>query len=118
MECGVEIAAAEFAPSYRRATIMQVTLAVVGLLASIFAWLAGARLWWLVGGVVLVAVIPFTLILILPTNKQLLSPSHDKNSAETARLLARWGMLHAVRTVLSTVALLVFLWILIFMKSQ
>jgi hypothetical protein len=41
MECGVEIATAEFPPSYRRATIMQVTLAAVCLLSSIAAWLAG-----------------------------------------------------------------------------
>jgi hypothetical protein len=31
MECGVELAATEFAPSYRRATVMQVSLAAVGL---------------------------------------------------------------------------------------
>jgi hypothetical protein len=117
-ECGVEIAVAEFASSYRRATIMQVTLAAVGPLASICAWLAGATLCWLVGGLVLVAIIPFTLIFILPTNKRLLSSSLDKSSAETTQLLACWGMLHAVRTVLSTLALLVFLWILIFKKSQ
>jgi hypothetical protein len=42
MQCGVEIAATEFAPSYRRATVMQVTCAAVGLLASFAAWLAGA----------------------------------------------------------------------------
>ena len=34
MECGVEIAATEFPPSYRRASVMQATLAAVGLLSS------------------------------------------------------------------------------------
>ena len=48
MRCGVEIAATEFAPSYRRATVMQATCAAIGLLASIAAWLAGATFWWLV----------------------------------------------------------------------
>src|ERR1035438_1381975 len=47
MECGVEIAATEFAPSYRRATIMQASSAALGLLSSIAAWLAVAALWWL-----------------------------------------------------------------------
>jgi hypothetical protein len=37
MECGVEIAATEFAPSYRRATIMQASSAALGLLSSIAA---------------------------------------------------------------------------------
>ncbi|MFZ0862427.1 MAG: DUF1772 domain-containing protein [Candidatus Sulfotelmatobacter sp.] len=91
MECGVEIAATEFPPSYRRASVIQATLAAVGLVSSIAAWLAGATFWWLVGGVVLGAVIPFTLIVILPTNKQLLSPALDRRSAETERLLARWA---------------------------
>jgi hypothetical protein len=40
-----------------------------------------ATFWWLVGGIVLGAVIPFTLIVILPTNKQLLSPALDRRSA-------------------------------------
>ena len=33
MECGRELAATEFAPSYRRATATQASLAAVGLLA-------------------------------------------------------------------------------------
>jgi len=117
MQCGVEIAVREFAPSYRRATIMQATCAAVGLLSSLTAWLGGASFWWLVAGVLLGTVIPFTLIVILPTNKQLLSPALDRGSAEAERLLTRWGRLHAVRSVLSGVALLLFLYLAIFRKA-
>src|SRR6266700_5631734 len=109
MECGVELATAQFPPSYRRGTIMQVTLAAVCLLSSIAAWLAGATFWWVVAGVLLVSVIPFTLIVILPTNKQLLSPTLDRRSAQAGQLLTRWGRLHAVRSALSAFALLLFL---------
>src|SRR5207302_6201840 len=98
MQCGVEVAATEFPPSYRRGTIMQVTLAVVGLISSVAAWLAGATFWWVVAGVLQVSVVPFTLVVILPTNKQLLNPALDRRSAQTERLLARWGRLHAVRS--------------------
>jgi anthrone oxygenase-like protein len=114
MQCGGEIATAEFAPSYHRGTILQVTLAAVCLLSSIAAWLGGATFWW----VLQVSVIPFTLIVILPTNKQLLSPTLDKRSAQTEQLLARWGRLHAVRGALSGLALLLFLYLLTFAKSQ
>jgi hypothetical protein len=114
MQCGVEIAATEFAPSYRRATVMQATCAAFSLLSCIAAWLAGATLWWLVAGVLLGSVIPFTLIVILPTNKRLLSPALDRRSAEAERLLARWGRLHTVRSVLSGLALLLFLYLAIF----
>jgi Domain of unknown function (DUF1772) len=117
MECGGEIATAEFAPSCRRGTILQVTLAAICLLSSIAAWFAGSGFWWLVAGVLLGSVIPFTLIVILPTNKRLLSPELDRRSAEAERLLARWGSLHAVRSVLSTMALLLFLYLAIFGKA-
>jgi Domain of unknown function (DUF1772) len=114
MQCGVEIAATEFAPSYRRATVLQATSAAVGLISSIAAWLAGATFWWLVAGALLGSVIPFSLLVILPTNKLLLSPTLDRRSVDAERLLARWGRLHAVRSVLSAVALLLFLYLAIF----
>jgi len=117
MQCGMEVAATEFAPSYRRATVMQATCAAVGLLSSVAAWLAGASFWWLVAGVLLGSVIPFTLIVILPTNKRLLEPTLDKRSAEAERLLSRWGRLHAVRSVLSGLALLLFLYLAIFKRQ-
>ena len=117
MECGGEIATAEFAPSYHRGTILQVTLAAICLLSSIAAWFAGSGFWWLVAGVLLGSVIPFRLIVILPTNKRLLSPELDRRSAEAERLLARWGRLHAVRSILSGIALLLFLYLTIFGKA-
>ncbi len=117
MECGVELAAAEFSPSYRRASILQATLAAVGLVSSIAAWLAGASFLWVVAGALLGSVIPFTLIVILPTNKQLLNPTLDRRSEQAGQLLARWGKLHAVRSVLSALALLLLLYLAVFTKS-
>jgi hypothetical protein len=118
MLCGVEVAATEFAPSYRRGTVMQATLATLGLLSSLAAWLAGETIWWLFAGVLLGAVIPFTLTVILPINERLLNPSLDRQSTEAERLLRRWNALHAVRSALSTVALLLFIYLLIVAKRQ
>ena len=117
MECGAELAATEFPPSYRRGTVMQVTLAALGLLSSVAAWLSGASAWWLIAGILLGSVIPFTLVAILPTNRQLLSPTLDKRSVHTGQLLTRWGTLHAVRSILSTLALLLFLYLAVSAKS-
>jgi Domain of unknown function (DUF1772) len=117
IECGVEIAAAEFSTSYPRGSVMQAILAAVSLLSSIAAWLAGATFWWPIAGVLQGSVIPFTLIVILPTNKRLLSPTLDRRSAQTERLLARWAALHAVRSVLSALALLLFLYLAFFTES-
>lgn len=109
MSCGTEAAAAEWAPSYERAARMQAPLAVVGFVCAIIAWLAGSGLLWLIGGVLLGLVVPFTLLVVMPTNKHLLSSDLDKRSEETRRLLNRWNSLHFVRTALSVVAFLLFL---------
>ena len=63
------------------------------------------------------SVIPSTLVVILPTNIRLLSAELDRRSSEAERLLARWGSLHAVRSVLSTMGLLLFLYLAIFRKA-
>ena len=113
MQCGTELAVKEFAPSYRRATVMQAPLAAVGFLSATGAWLMGAALWWLLGGIVLVAVIPFTLIVILPTNKKLLNISPDTSTELASRLLKRWGRLHALRSVLSLTSFIIFIVLLV-----
>jgi uncharacterized membrane protein len=110
LECGTELAATEFAPSYRRATLLQASLAAVGLAAALVAWWQGRGLVVLIGGLLLGGVIPFTLVVILPTNKRLLDPGLDRGSAEAAGLLARWGQLHAVRSALGTLAFGVLVW--------
>jgi hypothetical protein len=108
LECGTAAALAQWGPSYKRASVMQAGLAAAGLLSGIGAWILGRELAWLIGGVLLGLVIPFTLIVILPTNRKLLSPNLSKESPEARELLDRWGRLHAVRSLLSFSSFLVF----------
>jgi hypothetical protein len=110
LECGTELAATEFGPSYRRATLMQASLAALGFTASLVAWSLGAGLPTLVGGVLLGSVIPFTLLVIRPTNERLLDPGLDRGSPAATALLHRWGRLHAVRSVVSALAFGVLAW--------
>lgn len=105
LACGTAVALAQWRPSYRRAAVMQAPLAVVGSLSAVIAYLQGRGLPVLVGGFFLGAVVLFTLIVMLPTNKQLLDPARHQQSAETAALLGRWGRLHAVRTGASIIGL-------------
>jgi uncharacterized membrane protein len=108
MQCGNDLAIKQFGPSYRKATIMQVSLAIAGLLMATVAWLKGGSIWWLVGGLTLFAVVPFTLLFILPTNHKLLEPTLDNESEFASRLLVRWGRLHAIRSILGLIAFLIF----------
>lgn len=99
-----EVAARQWAPSYKRATWMQAPLALVGFLAGVVAWLMGAGVGWLGAAIPIGAVVPFTFIVIMPVNHRLLATGRDLGSTETRALLERWGTLHAVRTALSLVA--------------
>jgi hypothetical protein len=112
MSCGTALAVTEFAPSYKKATVMQVSLIVASFLSSLVAWLNDAGVYWLIGAIFIIVVIPFTIIFIFPTNKKLLDSSLDKNSEYARKLLDSWGKLHAVRSVLSLVSLLIFLYAL------
>ena len=83
---------------------MQASLAAVGLLTAVGAWARGRSGSVLAAGLLLGAMIPFTLLVVRPTNTRLLDPALDPHSTEAASLLARWGQLHAVRSVASAVA--------------
>jgi Domain of unknown function (DUF1772) len=109
MQCDTRTAAMVWAPSYRRATMMQAPLAVLSCIAGIVAWwLVGVAI-WLVGALLIGSVVPFTLIVIRPINAQLLTQGRDLASVETRALLEKWGKLHAVRSVFSLAASLIFL---------
>jgi Anthrone oxygenase len=107
VSCGTDLAVREFAPSYKRGAIMQASLALVGCVTGfIGGWQLNDRA-SILSALILGAVVPFTLIVILPTNKRLLDPGLDPQGAEASHLLNRWGRLHAVRSVLSAAAFLI-----------
>lgn len=109
MSCGVRVALLEWAPSYKRATLMQAALAVLGFAFSVIAWVPGANDLILVAGTLLVSVAPFTLIVIIPTNNRLRALDAAGDMAQAEQLLNRWNKLHMVRSALGTAALAVFL---------
>ena len=112
VSCGSALAVTEFRPSYERGAIMQAPLALLGAFAAGVHWGLGGHLGWLIGGLLLGAVVPFTFIVILPTTELLLDVSLDLDSPESAALLRRWGRLHAVRSAASLVAFLIFVLLL------
>jgi hypothetical protein len=109
MELETRFAAAQWAPSYRRATWMQAPLAFLSLIAGFGSWLLGGGFGWAIGALMIGAVIPFTFIGIMPTNKALLAPGRDLSAAETHALLEHWAKLHAVRTALSFAATVLYI---------
>jgi hypothetical protein len=60
MQCDARTAAAVWAPSYLRATMMQAPLAVMSCIAGIVVWWLGGLAIWLVGALLIGSVVPFT----------------------------------------------------------
>ena len=98
-----------FAPMYRRAAPMQASLALIGSVAGSIAWFTGSGWPWLVGGLLLFAVVPFTFLRMMSVNNKLKEPGRDPEASETLALLHQWGRLHMVRSVLSALAFVTFL---------
>lgn len=108
LECGPAVAVKELGPSFRRAGIMQGGLAMVILMASTLAWFQGSGAGWLLGGLLVGCLVPFTLLVIEPTNRRLLDPQLDPGSREARELLVLWGRLHAWRTVVGVIVFVTF----------
>lgn len=102
----------QWKPSYDAGYIMQASLAAIsaalGLLAAWITWD-----WrWIVGAVLIFANWPYTLLGIMPTNNRLKAIAEIDASPTSRAMLASWGRLHAVRTVLGFAATLAYLWAL------
>jgi Domain of unknown function (DUF1772) len=98
----------EWRPSYKRGFAMQAPLALLGGLLGIAAWWSTGDWRWPVGAILILANWPYTLLVIMPTNRKLLEL--DPNSGDAHALVERWGWLHAGRTALGALASLLFLW--------
>lgn len=101
---------AEWKPAYRRGTVMQAPLAIVGFLLGLAAWWQTGHLGWAIGGLLMVANWPVTFFAIMPTNNRLMATDPAGAGPGSRAMIRRWGSLHAVRTVLGFAASLAFLW--------
>lgn len=91
-------------PSYAKGLEMQATLALVSGLLGLAACYFESRPAACVGGVLMLANWPYTLLAIAPTNRALgATPDQDAGPRSRA-LILRWGKLHAVRSMLGVAA--------------
>jgi hypothetical protein len=89
MELGPALGVLSFAAMYKRAAKMQPLQAFLSFFGGAGAWFAGANAWWLIDGIIIGSLFPYTLILRLPLNKELTDSGLDKNSPRAVELLNR-----------------------------
>jgi hypothetical protein len=108
LELSAQALLQQWRPSYRRATVMQAPLALLGFVLGVATWWPTADWRWLAGAILMLANWPYTLLVIMPTNNRLLTL--DPESGDAYALVGRWGWLHAGRTALGALATVLFLW--------
>jgi len=99
----------EWKPAYKRGFAMQAPLAIIGFIFGALAAWQTANWWWLLGGAVLLANWPFTILTIMPTNNRLMAVDPSTATPAVRQLVEAWGYLHAVRSALGAAATLIFL---------
>lgn len=107
LEAGAPVVSGLFAPMYRRAAPVQAGLAIVGALSGLLAAISGAGWDFLLGAVLLGAIVPFTLLRMRPVDDRLLALA--PGSEEAPAVLREWSRLHWVRSGCGLLALLFYL---------
>src|SRR5687768_16403001 len=63
----------EWKPAYKRGTLMQAPLAIIGFVLGAIAWWQTGHGLWIVGAVLMLANWPVTYLFIMPTNNRLMA---------------------------------------------
>ncbi|ANK73050.1 DUF1772 domain-containing protein [Ensifer adhaerens] len=99
----------QWVPSYRRGFEMQATLALVSGLFGAGAWGQTGHVLWGLGAAIIILNWPYTLLFVMPVNRQLEAVRPDDAGPESRDLLGLWGRLHAGRSALGGLAAAIFL---------
>jgi uncharacterized membrane protein len=100
----------EWKPSYKRGATMQASLALLAAVLGAFAWWQSGDWRWLLGAVVIISAWPYTLLIIRPTNDELLATEPANAGPRTGDLIEKWGRLHAGRTAMGVITTILFFW--------
>jgi hypothetical protein len=100
---------AQWQPSYKRGYIMQGTLAIASAFFGLLAAILTHRWPWVIGALLIAANWPYTILIIRPTNAQLMATPLAEADEATRGLIRQWGRLHAVRTALGIASLFAYM---------
>lgn len=96
--------------SYRFGTAMQLPLAILAAGLAIASYVITRDMRWLGGAGCLLAIAPYTLLVMMPVNRRLSAVEPGDADERVAPLVRSWGRRHAVRGALGFAAAVLFLW--------
>lgn len=99
---------AQWQPSYKRALPIQSGLAAAGGTAGLIVGYLSPDWRWFAGSILLLANWPFTLFVIMPVNKRLMTLRESEAGIGSRVMLLLWGKLHNVRSALGAATALLF----------
>lgn len=102
----------EWRPSYERGAAMQASLAIVSGLLGVVAFVFTYDWRWLVGAALILAPWPYTMFIIMPTNRVLKATPPAQATEQTRGLVVQWGRLHWGRSALGLFAVAAYVWAL------
>jgi hypothetical protein len=98
----------EWKPAYRRGAALQGPVALAGFLLGAAAYGLAGNIFWLAGALLMIANWPYTLLVVMPTNRRLMATDPADAGTETRAMIGRWELLHRGRTALGAAATLAF----------
>jgi len=103
---------AEWKPSYKRGFIMQSSLAAISGVLGLLAFILSYDWRYVIAAGLILVNWPYTLFIIMPTNRLLEGTAPDAANDVTRGLISQWGRLHAVRSAFGFAAVAAYLWAL------
>ena len=100
----------EWKPAYKRGLVMQVSLAIVSCILGVAAFVMSGNWRWIVGAILILANWPYTMFIVMPTNRELMATPPEEANDRTRGLIEQWGRLHAVRSLLGAAAAAAYIW--------
>lgn len=109
MTIPIEYAVSQWAPSYKKAAMLQASLAMISILGGLISFLISGGSQYLISALLMAFVFGFTMTVIMPVNKKLLSlkTMEEKKQKQVETMLIKWNRLHAVRTIAALTAVFI-----------
>ena len=92
----------------KRGALIQPPLVTIGFLLGLIAWIETHSAAEMVGALLMLAGIPWTVVMVLPINKALAATAPEAAGERSRAQIERWYSLHSARTALGLLALIAF----------